>query len=84
MSQQTSEYLYDRGVLQGLTTGRVEGRVEGRLLTLRSVLQDSLTNRFGTLPAEVKQQIETATDLDRLHRAVVKVSEMKSLQELSL
>ncbi len=76
MSVQTGETIYGRGVR--------EGRAEGQLLSLRDVLQELLAKRFGALSEAVKQRIDTATDPDRLRRAVVDADQLKSLDELVL
>ncbi len=80
VSEQTVEYLYDRGVLQGLAQGREEGREEA----LRQALIELLTARFGPLPGDVKQRIEATTNLDQLRKAVVGVLHLQRLDDLTL
>jgi hypothetical protein len=48
--------------------------------TLRLVLED----RFGSLPESVREQIDACDDPDRLEAAVRKVSQLASLNELTI
>jgi hypothetical protein len=79
MAEQTVDYLYGRGRRQG----REEGREEG-LSSMRVALQEQLKHRFGLLPEAVRQRIAASTSLDKLQLALIKVFDMKTLDDLAL
>jgi hypothetical protein len=61
-----------------------EGLKEERLNTLRRTLRLLLEDRFGPLPEGVRQRIDTASDPDRLERAIRQFPRLGSLEELTL
>jgi hypothetical protein len=61
-----------------------EGMQKGRLLGLRDALRTLLEGSFGTLPEEVVQRIEAASDPAKLMRAVGQAPHLRSLEELEL
>ncbi len=72
MTQTIAEWLHEKG------------RAEGALITSREMLRNLLERRFGSLPEDLRQRIETATDLDRLKACIYQVYDLTSLDELPL
>jgi len=79
MAEKAGEYLYDRALRQG----RLK-ELEERLSSMRNALQEQLKRRFGSLPEAVQERIAATTSFDRLLQAVVNVSDMKTLDDLTL
>jgi putative YhgA-like transposase len=61
-----------------------EARREGGLLSLRTMLLDLMTERFGRLPASVRQQIEETSSIQELRKLGRKVLRAKTLQDMGL
>jgi hypothetical protein len=61
-----------------------EGLDKGRLLTLKELLRQLLEDRFGSLPANLLQQIDQATDPERLRAAALQVRHLHTPDELRL
>jgi hypothetical protein len=61
-----------------------EGVAKGELRAHRNILRQFLTEQFGVLPEGVQQQIDQATDLERLAAAIRQAFIIKSLDELKL
>jgi hypothetical protein len=76
MSQSMAEWIAEQS--------RAEGRAEGQLQQAQADLQDLLTDRFGSLPAEVIQRIEATTDVARLRACLRQVARMTTLADLPL
>jgi hypothetical protein len=67
----------------GLTVAQqLEAKAE--LRAFRQILRLQLAERFGVLPAELEQTIESIEDLQRLQSALRQVLHVKSLAELAL
>jgi hypothetical protein len=64
--------------------GKALGLKEGRLLALRSTLRKLLEKRFGLLPSEWLQRIESLQDTEKLEAALLEVLSIKNLEELEL
>lgn len=64
--------------------GKAEGEIEGRLADAREILQGLLEEKFGSVPDAVRQRIQAATDLTRLHAATRRVLHLGSLENLEL
>ena len=96
MGQTIAEAIFEegreKGLTQGLTQGRTEGRVEGRaegrvegeLQASRKMLQRLLEGRFGALPELIARRINGTSDLNRLQDAVLQVSRLEKLEDLSI
>jgi phage gp29-like protein len=63
---------------------KAEGEAKGQLDDARVILQALLQKKFGPLPEPVRQRIQAATDLARLHAAAVDVLQLDSLEEFEL
>ena len=61
-----------------------EAVVEGELKALRRSVRQLLERRFGRAPEAVIQRIESATDVDRLAAALVKVLDISAPDELPI
>jgi hypothetical protein len=61
-----------------------QGVAKGELRAHRNILRRVLTRQFGALPDTVLQQIEQASDLERLATAIEQAPRLKSLDELKL
>ena len=61
-----------------------EGVEKGELRMARALLRKLLEKRFGDLPAELVQQISTASDLERLQAAFEQSIQLTNLAELQL
>jgi hypothetical protein len=61
-----------------------EGLNKGRLLTLKELLRRLLEKRFGPVPESILQQIDQATDPERLQSAVLEVGELQMPDGLRL
>lgn len=61
-----------------------EGRREGRLQSLRAMLLELMTERFGRLPASVRQQIEGTSSVQELRKLGRKVLRARSLEDMGL
>jgi predicted transposase/invertase (TIGR01784 family) len=72
------------GRQEGLREGRREGRREGQLDSLRKMLLEQMTLRFGRLPAAVRRQVEEISSIQELRKLGRKVLRAKSLEEMGL
>ena len=61
-----------------------EGKMEGELGTARTLLRQMIEKRFGGVPEELRQRIESTNDLERLQAAIRQVYDIQHLDELSL
>jgi hypothetical protein len=61
-----------------------EGRLKGELTIARRLVRQLLADRFGAVPEEVVQRIESATDVDRLTAAALQVSRIATPEDLQL
>jgi predicted transposase/invertase (TIGR01784 family) len=68
---------------EGLQEGRQEGRQEG-LETFRGVLLRGLEERFGPLPAEVRQRVEAIGSNEELAELSLRVGSASSIAALDL
>ena len=64
--------------------GRQEGFQEGRQEGVRSVVLSLIGQRFGEVPPEVRQRVESLHDVDELTRLAKRVHLVSSLEELGL
>jgi hypothetical protein len=64
--------------------GEAKGKAEGRLDEAREILQGLLEEKFGSVPDAVRQRIQAATDLARLHAATRGVLHLSSLADFEL
>lgn len=71
----------EEGRQEGILLGMKKGREEGQAISLASSLRMLLENRFGPLPQNIHQQIQTA-DLSRLKVWFARSLDANSLQEL--
>jgi flagellar biosynthesis/type III secretory pathway protein FliH len=69
---------------QGRQEGRREGEREGMIKGMRLVLLGLLRQRFGRLPARVRQSVEAIQSERELQRVARRVLEAKSFAELGL
>jgi hypothetical protein len=72
------------GMAEGKAKGMAEGKAEGRLDDAREMLQGLLEEKFGSVPDAVRQRIQAATDLARLHAAARAVLHLDRLEEFDL
>jgi predicted transposase YdaD len=70
-----------QGLEEGRKKGREEGREEGELYSLRRTLKKLLSQRFGTLPEHIEQQIERS-EQPQLERWLDQVLVAPSLEAL--
>jgi hypothetical protein len=61
-----------------------EARREGQLDSLRKMLLEQMTLRFGRLPAAVRRQVEAISSIQELRKLGRKVLRAKSLEEMGL
>lgn len=61
-----------------------EWKEEGRQEGVRSVLLSLIEQRFGTVPPEVRQRVESLLDVDELTRLATRVHLVSSIEELGL
>jgi hypothetical protein len=57
---------------------------EGQIMSARTLLRQLLEDRFDALPEALVQQINTTTDLDRLHAAFRQALRLDKLEDLRL
>jgi len=84
MLEETLVKWHDEIRKEALKEGRQEGRQEGQVFSLRKVLLQLLTQRFGRLPETVRSrvgQIASTTELEKLTR---KVLSARSLEEMGI
>ncbi len=91
MATTWSERLEAKGREVGREEGREEGKEKGReeglqegLRALRKVLLHLLDQRFGPLPEETRERVETISSLERLTRLSERVLTARSLAALRL
>ncbi len=72
----------ERGMRQGFLKGMEEGIETGRLRTLREVLLDVLTTRFGSLDASLAERVQKLDSADELRRLTHAALTAASLQDL--
>ena len=63
---------------------RQEGRQEGQIQSLRKVLLQQMTLRFGRLPQKVRSQVERISAMAELEKLAQKVVTAKSIGEMGL
>ena len=70
-----------QGLEKGFRQGRERGQEEGELRSLRRTLKKLLSQRFGTLPERIEQQIEQAeqTQLDQWLEHVLEAPSLTAL-----
>jgi hypothetical protein len=76
MSEKLGATIADRAM--------AKGQAKGQLSMCRTMLRDLLEDRFGMVPEDLLQRIESCSDLERLQRAARQVYRVQSLEELSL
>jgi hypothetical protein len=82
-ARQSRFFERERVTTMGLTlVQQYDGR--GQLLASRENLRLLLEERFGSLPEELVQQIESIDDLKRLRAGLRQVVHVKTLEELKL
>jgi len=64
--------------------GPQEGRREGQVESLRKVLLQLMTQRFGHLPKTVRTRVEQITSVQELEKLTRKVLTAKSLEAMGL
>jgi flagellar biosynthesis/type III secretory pathway protein FliH len=64
--------------------GLKEGLQEGRVLSLRKMLLQQMTLRFGRLPKPVRSRVEQITSTQELEKLTRKVLSATSLEEMGL
>jgi hypothetical protein len=74
----------EKGRQEGRKEGRKEGRQEGALLASQKILLSLLRDRFGRVPKAVQQQIQAATEPERLQACILQATKIQSLDELPL
>jgi hypothetical protein len=79
-----ADALKAEGKAEGMAEGKAEGKAEGRLDDAREMLQGLLEEKFGSVPDAVRQRIQAATDLARLHAAARAVLHQVRLEEFDL
>jgi predicted transposase/invertase (TIGR01784 family) len=72
------------GRQEGRQEGRREGRHEGQVLTLRKMLLQQLTLRFGRLPKTVRSRVEQISSTQELEKLTRKVLTASSLEEMGI
>jgi hypothetical protein len=73
-----------RGIEKGFQKGILQGIEKGRIETLREVLLDLLTSRFGALDESVAAKIRETDSADQLRRLTHQALTAASLHELGL
>jgi len=61
-----------------------EALQEGQVLSLRKMILEQMTQRFGRLPVSVRRQIEEISSLQELRKLGRKVLRAKTLQDMGL
>jgi flagellar biosynthesis/type III secretory pathway protein FliH len=74
----------EKGLQQGIERGMKQGIEKGRIETLREVLLDLLTSRFGALDESVAAKIRETDSADQLRRLTHQALTATSLRELGL
>ena len=69
---------------EGRTEGRREGQQEGQVLSLRKVLLQLLTQRFGRLPETARRRVEQIASTKELEKLTRKVLSARSLEEMGI
>lgn len=69
---------------KGMEKGRREGLAEGQVRGMRSVIEDQLERRFGTLPPRSRKRLEAIDSADELSRLAGRVLDAGSLDDLGL
>ncbi len=62
---------HGEGKVEGIVEGKIEGKVEGKALAYQSSIRKILESRFGLLPAELTESLESIFDVARLEPLVV-------------
>jgi predicted transposase YdaD len=84
MLEETLIKWHDEIRKEALKEGRQEGRQEGQILTLRKMLLQQLTLRFGRLPKTVRSQVEQISSTQELEKLTRKVLTARSLAEMGI
>jgi hypothetical protein len=82
-ARQSRFFERERVPTTGLTLVQ-QPEARGQLLASRENLRLLMEERFGALPEELIQQIESIDDLKRLRSALLQVVHVKTLEELKL
>jgi flagellar biosynthesis/type III secretory pathway protein FliH len=69
---------------EGKREGWKEGRKEGQVLARRDILLDQLRERFGRVPPEVVNTIETTDNIKRLNAWLKRLVKVKSLEDVRI
>jgi hypothetical protein len=79
----TETYPERREEVQNMTKTIAESLMEeGELRGIKRLLRRLLENKFGNLPPEVVQQIDVASDADRLEEAALQAHRLARLEDL--
>jgi predicted transposase YdaD len=71
-----------KGRAQGKAEGKLEGRLEGKLEEAMRILVRQGRKRFGPVKADIKSQIESISEQDRLEQLIDRVLEATSRDDL--
>jgi predicted transposase YdaD len=71
-----------QGKAEGKLEGKLEGRLEGKLEEAMRILVRQGRKRFGPVKADIKSQIESISELDRLEQLIDRVLEATSWDDL--
>ena len=80
LGQTLEQWAQERGREQGIEQGVKQGQIGA----LRGLLHHWLEDRFGPLPDDVRERIESAQDLGRLEKAIRQCPSLRSLDDLVL
>lgn len=84
LGQTLEEWAEQRGIERGIERGIQRGIERGRLDASQQLLCRLLEDRFGSLPDDLRQQIEGTCDFAQLERWIRRCPNLRSLEELDL
>jgi predicted transposase YdaD len=84
MGRTIADALREEGLKKGIKRGREEGRKEGEIQAGRRTLLRQLRKRFGDLPPETVEIIETMDDIEQLDGWLDQVVSARSLEQMKI
>ena len=81
-----AERLRERGMVEGKRRGKIEGihegKLEGEILEKQHVLLRLLEKKFGGIDETEKEKVMNVRDRNRLDRAIDRLLDAKSIEEV--
>ena len=77
-----AERLRERGMVEGKRKGKLEGKLEGEILGQQHMLLRLLEKKFGGIDETEKEKVMNTRDRDRLDRAIDRLLDAKSIDEV--